>query len=284
MTSSPGVRDAAGWRRTVTKIRTLIVDDEPMARERVRSLLCSSPTSMSSGSAPTGRRPSRQSSGSSPTWCSSTCRCRARRFRRARAPRPERMPPVVFIDRLRPVRAARVRGPRARLSAQAVRPPALLQPLDRARDRSSGSAPATSASGCSRWCRISSRQGRSVGPARGEVGRPHLLRPARRDRLDRCGGQLCAPARQRADAPVSRDDERHREAPRLALRAHPPLHIVNADRIKELLPWFDGEHAVVLQNGTRLTLSRGYKGRLQERLGAERVIQIRGNAQCTMHN
>jgi two-component system, LytTR family, response regulator len=48
-------------------------------------------------------------------------------------------------------------------------------------------------------------------------------------------------------------------------------HIVNADRIKELLP-SDGEHTVVLQNGTRLTLSRGYKGRLQERLGAERVM------------
>jgi two-component system, LytTR family, response regulator len=48
-------------------------------------------------------------------------------------------------------------------------------------------------------------------------------------------------------------------------------HIVNADRIKELLP-NDGEHLVVLQNGTRLTLSRGYRGRLQERLGAERVI------------
>jgi hypothetical protein len=46
---------------------------------------------------------------------------------------------------------------------------------------------------------------------------------------------------------------------------------VNADRIKELLP-SDGEHTVVLQNGTRLTLSRGYKGRLQERLGAERVM------------
>ena len=48
-------------------------------------------------------------------------------------------------------------------------------------------------------------------------------------------------------------------------------HIVNADRIKELLP-NDGEHTVVLQGGVRLTLSRGYKGRLQERLGAERVV------------
>ncbi len=43
--------------------------------------------------------------------------------------------------------------------------------------------------------------------------------------------------------------------------------IVNADRIKELQPWFNGEYVVVLNNGTRLTLSRGYRERLQDRLG-----------------
>jgi two-component system LytT family response regulator len=43
--------------------------------------------------------------------------------------------------------------------------------------------------------------------------------------------------------------------------------IVNADRIKELQPWFNGEYVVVLDNGTRLTLSRGYRERLQDRLG-----------------
>lgn len=43
--------------------------------------------------------------------------------------------------------------------------------------------------------------------------------------------------------------------------------IVNSDRIKELQPWFNGEYVVVLQNGTRLTLSRGYREKLQDRLG-----------------
>lgn len=43
--------------------------------------------------------------------------------------------------------------------------------------------------------------------------------------------------------------------------------IVNTDRIKELQPWFNGEYVVVLQNGSRLTLSRGYREKLQERLG-----------------
>ena len=43
--------------------------------------------------------------------------------------------------------------------------------------------------------------------------------------------------------------------------------IVNTDRIKELQPWFNGEYVVVLHNGARLTLSRGYREKLQERLG-----------------
>lgn len=43
--------------------------------------------------------------------------------------------------------------------------------------------------------------------------------------------------------------------------------IVNTDRIKEMQPWFNGEYVVVLQNGQRLTLSRGYREKLQDRLG-----------------
>ena len=42
--------------------------------------------------------------------------------------------------------------------------------------------------------------------------------------------------------------------------------IVNMERIQEMQPWLNGEYAVVLQNGTRLTLSRGYREKLQERL------------------
>jgi two-component system LytT family response regulator len=43
--------------------------------------------------------------------------------------------------------------------------------------------------------------------------------------------------------------------------------IVNLDRVKELHPWFSGEFAVLLHDGTQLRLSRGYRGRLEERLG-----------------
>jgi two-component system LytT family response regulator len=43
--------------------------------------------------------------------------------------------------------------------------------------------------------------------------------------------------------------------------------IVNTERIKELQPWFNGEYVVVLRNGTRLPLSRGHRDKLQEQLG-----------------
>jgi two-component system, LytTR family, response regulator len=43
--------------------------------------------------------------------------------------------------------------------------------------------------------------------------------------------------------------------------------IVNMERVQELQPWFNGEYVVILRNGSRLTLSRGYREKLQERLG-----------------
>jgi len=42
--------------------------------------------------------------------------------------------------------------------------------------------------------------------------------------------------------------------------------IVNIDRVKKLSPSFAGEYAVILQDGTKLRLSRGYHDRLQELL------------------
>ena len=44
-------------------------------------------------------------------------------------------------------------------------------------------------------------------------------------------------------------------------------HIVNIERVRELQPWFNGEYVVFLKDNTRLTLSRGYREKLQERIG-----------------
>lgn len=43
--------------------------------------------------------------------------------------------------------------------------------------------------------------------------------------------------------------------------------IVKIDRIQELRPWTHGEYRVILRNGTQLTLSRNYREKLDEVLG-----------------
>lgn len=70
------------------------------------------------------------------------------------------------------------------------------------------------------------------------------------------------------EAHLFRETMNHMEA-RLDARRFVRIHrsrIVNIERIREMQPWFNGEYVVVLRNGTRLTLSRNYRERLQEQL------------------
>jgi len=56
--------------------------------------------------------------------------------------------------------------------------------------------------------------------------------------------------------------------PRKFVRIHRST-IVQVDRIAELLPDFHGDFAVVLRNGSRVTLSRTYRGKVEQVLGRE---------------
>jgi two-component system LytT family response regulator len=53
--------------------------------------------------------------------------------------------------------------------------------------------------------------------------------------------------------------------PRKFLRIHRSA-IVNLDRVKALQPWFRGDYRVVLSTGATLTLSRGYRKNLEDRI------------------
>jgi two-component system LytT family response regulator len=53
--------------------------------------------------------------------------------------------------------------------------------------------------------------------------------------------------------------------PRFFLRVHRSA-IVNVDAIRELQPWFHGDHVVILRSGARLTCSRRYDERLRQML------------------
>jgi len=54
--------------------------------------------------------------------------------------------------------------------------------------------------------------------------------------------------------------------PEVFFRIH-RSHIVNIERVRELQPWFNGEYVVFLTSGARLTLSRGYREKMQDRIG-----------------
>jgi two-component system, LytTR family, response regulator len=40
--------------------------------------------------------------------------------------------------------------------------------------------------------------------------------------------------------------------------------IVNMDRVREMVPWFGGDHVMILEDGTELKVSRGFRGNLPD--------------------
>ncbi len=56
--------------------------------------------------------------------------------------------------------------------------------------------------------------------------------------------------------------------PKRFLRIHRST-IVNIDRVRELEPWFHGEYRVILRDGTQLMLSRGCRRKLGDLLGSQ---------------
>jgi len=50
------------------------------------------------------------------------------------------------------------------------------------------------------------------------------------------------------------------------LRIHRSI-VINLERVKELQPWFHGDYVIILQDGTQLTSSRNYREQLRNLLG-----------------
>ena len=46
--------------------------------------------------------------------------------------------------------------------------------------------------------------------------------------------------------------------------------LVNLDRVKELQPLFYGDYVVILQNGSRLNMSRNFRDRIESMLASKR--------------
>jgi two-component system, LytTR family, response regulator len=55
--------------------------------------------------------------------------------------------------------------------------------------------------------------------------------------------------------------------PRLFARIHRST-IVNLNRVREMQQWFSGDYVVLLEDGTRLRLSRHYRDRVEQQMSA----------------
>ena len=267
------MRNAAGWGQTVTKIRTLIVDDEPMARERVRALLAQQPDVDILGEVADGPQAIAAIERLEPQLVFLDVQMPGLDgFGVLRGLSPERMPLVVFTTAYDEyaLRAFEVHALDYLLKPFDSQ--RFFNTLDRARDRIERQR----AGDLGKRLLAMVQDLKPDGPQPSDRlvvksgGRIFFVRLDEIDWIDAAGNYVRLHVngdthlfRETMNAIEKRLDSRF-------VRIH-RSHIVNADRIKELLP-SDGEHTVVLQNGARLTLSRGYKGRLQERLGAERVI------------
>jgi two-component system LytT family response regulator len=93
-------------------------------------------------------------------------------------------------------------------------------------------------------------------------GRVFFLRAEEIDWVEAAGNYVRLHARN--ESHLLRESMKNMEAnldTKLFVRIHSSA-IVNVDRIKELEPWFHGEYIVIMRDGTRLTASRVFSDRL----------------------
>jgi len=251
------------------RTRVLIVDDEPLARERLRTLLGEEPAVEIVGEAANAAAAAESIAALSPDLVFLDVQMPgATGFDVIDAVGPEKMPFVVFVTAY----------DRYALKAFEVHAlDYLLKPFDRERFKQA----------LSRARQFSARH------ANGDLEKRLLaivqdLRPSA-TRMDRfvvkSGGRVFFVRTDEIDwieaagnyvkLHIGNDTHLLRETMNaveakldtdLFFRVH-RSHIVNIERVRELQPWFNGEYVVFLKNGTRLTLSRGYREKLQERVG-----------------
>jgi two-component system LytT family response regulator len=254
----------------VTKIRTLVVDDEPMARERILGLLAQESDVEVVGQCSDGRQAISAIQQLSPELVFLDVQMPALDgFGVIRQVGADRMPMVVFVTAY------------DEYALQAFEVHALdylLKPFGRDRLQQ---------------CLDHARHQRDRHRA-GELGKSLLalvqdFKPDQQKKQDRLvvksGGRVFFVRTEDIDwieaagnyVRLHMKDQSHlfretmnqmeaRLDPQRFFRIH-RSRIVNTERIKELQPWFNGEYVVVLHNGAQLRLSRSYREKLEERLG-----------------
>ena len=250
------------------KIRTLVVDDEPLARERLTSLLSAEQDIEIVGQCRDGEEAVTAIVDHSPDLVFLDVQMPAMNgFEVIDAVGPERMPLVIFVTAYdqHALRAFQVRA----LDY-------VLKPFDRERfqealQRARAHIQRDETGDLGRRLLALVKDLRRDQPKTDRLvvksgGRLFFLRVDEIDWIEAAGnyvrlhvGTTSHLLRETMNAIEGRLD------PEKFFRIH-RSRIVNMERIQEMQPWLNGEYAVVLRTGTRLTLSRGYREKLQERL------------------
>jgi two-component system LytT family response regulator len=250
-------------------IRTLIVDDEPLARQRVRALLEGEPDVEVVGECGDGRRAAAAIAELKPDLVFLDVQMpHLDGFGVLDAVRADHLPAVVFVTAY------------DRYALRAFEVHALdylLKPFDRERfHKALGRARAQlrrePGADVSRrlLALLEDVQGARKGLERLVIksgGRVCFVRTDEIDWVEAAGNYLRLHVG--GEVHLLRETMNRLEArldPARFLRIHRST-MVNIERIQELQPTFHGEHVVLLRDGTELTLSRGYRDRLQELLG-----------------
>jgi two-component system LytT family response regulator len=252
-----------------TNTRVLIVDDEPLARERIRTLLLEEPGVEIVGEAADGITGAESVLALSPDIVFLDVQMPgADGFDLIEAVGSSKMPFVVFVT-------AYDRYALKAFDVHAL--DYLLKPFDRERFRQAltrARQQVHRTSGGEIERRLAAIV-EDLRPAKARTerfvvksgGRIFFVRTAEIDWIEAAGNYVKLHVG--ADSHLIRETMNaveHKLSPDVFVRIH-RCHIVNIEQVRELQPWFNGEYAVFLKNGTRLTLSRGYRERLQERVG-----------------
>jgi two-component system LytT family response regulator len=263
-----------GWKvpRGIVKIRTLIVDDEPLARERLRSLLEAQADLDVVGECRDGNEALEAIRSLSPDLVFLDVQIPEKNgFEVLEAIGPENAPAIVFVTAY------------DQYALQAFEVHAvdyLLKPFDedrfaKALERARLAVGREAAGGDVSQKLLSLLKDLKPPPGHLErlvvksAGRLFFLRTEEIDWIESAGNYVCLHVG--GESHLLRETMNGLEArldPGRFVRIHRTA-IVNIDEIKELQPLFHGEYQVVLRDGTQLTLSRGYRDRLQEVIGRE---------------
>jgi len=249
----------------MSKIRTLVVDDEPIARARVVSLLKEEADIEVIGECANGQQAmSAIESGSPDLLFLDIQMPEVNGLDLARTIQSTGTPAVVFVTAYDEyaLRAFEVHALDFLLkpfSAERFR-----SALGHAREQVSQRRKGTEAPKLTLPDRRTTRPNRLMIKSGGRI---HFVRMADIDWCEAQGNYVRVHVG--AQEHLVRDTMSHLESeldPQQFVRIHRST-IVNVDRIQEMQSSFNGEYVVLLRTGTRLTLSRGYREILQARLG-----------------